>query len=50
MSGPTEFGELPLEDRVFWNRFLEEKIRRMEEEKENGSIDDISNSSKLSNL
>lgn len=49
VSGPTEFGELPLEDRLFWNAFLDEKLRRLTEETDDhdATLESISNSSGL---
>jgi len=29
VSGPTEFGRLPLEDQLYWDAFLKEHIRRV---------------------
>lgn len=28
VSGPTEFGELPLSDKLYWNAWLNEHARR----------------------
>lgn len=32
MSGPTEFGELPREDQLFWNAWFEEAKDRIAEQ------------------
>ena len=33
VSGPTEFGRLPLEDQLFWNSWCEETVKRADDGK-----------------